>query len=77
MNRILQKSINSCIPFIFLGICFAFCIGLLVLFSYFILWGFFIGVILWIGASIKEYFFPSRTFIKLKRRIIPYKDEDL
>lgn len=76
MNHSIQKALNNFIPFVLIGILFAFFIGLFVIFAYFILWGFIIGVIFWIGASIKQYFFPSRTFIKLKRRIIEYKEED-
>lgn len=64
-------------PSILLGIAIAFAIGLIILFYYVVLWGIFIGLILWIGGLIKRYFFPTKIIEKKTTgRIIDYDKND-
>jgi len=56
-----------------LGIAVALVIGFFVMFSYILLWGVLIGIVLWIVACVKEYFFPDQTKLNLRGRIIEYK----
>ena len=77
MNNYLRLLMSGLVPFIMLGIAVALLVGLIVVFSYILLWGMLIGVILWIGASIKEYFFPSKSNMTIRRgRIIEYTDDN-
>lgn len=69
-NNYLRVLINSFVPFITLGVAFALIIGLVIMFSYVLVWGIFIGVILWIVASIKAYFFSSRPTTTTKSGVI-------
>ena len=76
MNNYLKLVINSIVPFLMLGVVVSLMIGLLLMFSYILVWGLLIGVILWIVASVKEYFFPSTVSHKnkviLRGRIIEH-----
>ena len=64
MNIKLQRIVAQFIPFVILGIVIAFAIALFILFSYVLLWGIFIGAIIWVVAVIKNYFFPKRAVVK-------------
>lgn len=78
MNNYWKILINSIVPFVMLGIAVALIIGLMIMFSYVLVWGIFIGLILWIAASVKEYFFPSTTTTEssviISGRIIEHKN---
>lgn len=77
MNNYLRILTNSIVPFMMLGIAVALIIGLIIMFSYVLVWGIFIGVIFWIAASVKEYFFPSTTTestVVIRGRIIEQKN---
>ncbi|OGV40436.1 MAG: hypothetical protein A3F46_04185 [Legionellales bacterium RIFCSPHIGHO2_12_FULL_42_9] len=78
MNNYLKVLINSIVPFVLLGIAVSLIIGLAIMFSYVLVWGILIGVILWIVTSIKEFFFPSATTqnkVVIRGRIIEHKDD--
>jgi hypothetical protein len=61
MNIKLQSIIQQIIPFIILGITLAFAVGLLIMFSYLLIWGLAIGATLWVIVSIKNYLFPKQS----------------
>jgi hypothetical protein len=78
MNNDVKILINSFVPFVMLGIAVSLIIGLVIMFSYVLVWGIFIGVILWAAASIKDYFFPNAMApnkMILRRRIIEYRND--
>ena len=78
MNNYLKVLINSIVPFVMLGVAISLIIGLAIMFSYVLVWGILIGVILWIAASVKEYFFPSTTTqskVIIRGRIIEHKED--
>lgn len=77
MNNSFERLISGIVPFIMLGIAVSLMIGLVIMFSYVLLWGVFIGFVLWAIVSVKEYFFPSKK-INIRGRIIEYtyKDQD-
>lgn len=64
--------------FVFIGVVIVFAIILLMAFTYLFLWGLFIGMILWVIASIKLYFFPPQKLPKKTEqgRIIDQRRED-
>ena len=77
MNNNLQRLLNVFVPCIILGILTALIIGMFVMVSYLLLWGLMFGIIFWIIASIREFFFPnSNKKIRVRGRIIEYRDED-
>ncbi len=76
MNIKLQRVLAQFAPFIILGISIALLIGLLILFSYVLLWGLLIGVILWVAAIIKNFFSPKQPSKKTKDRVIEHDDKN-
>jgi hypothetical protein len=74
MNNFFQRLAANFIPFVMIGIAIALMIGLFIMFSYVLLWGLLIGIVLCLTASIKEYFFPNKNSITLRGRIIEYKN---
>ena len=73
MNNYLQRLVGAFIPCVMLGIAVALIIGFFVVFSYILLWGVLIGIVLWIAACVKAYFFPDHTKLNTRGRIIEYK----
>jgi hypothetical protein len=74
------KIFENLVPFIIAGVAIALFLGLLVMFSYVIVWGLIIGGILWIVATVKEYLFPSTStktevIKKNQGRIIEHDDK--
>lgn len=64
-------------PCILLGIAIAFAIGLIILFYYVVLWGIFIGLVLWLAGLIRRYLFPQKPLDKEPTgRIIDYDKND-
>ena len=82
MNEKLQRFLENIIPFFMLGIAVALVVGLVIMFSYVLVWGILIGAILWVASFIKSYLFPNKSptspiEIKTKGRIIEHdKNED-
>lgn len=74
MNHKFQQILQSLIPFMVLGLAVALLIGLFIMFSYVLVWGIFIGGILWIGAIIKSFLFPGKTLPKSEGNIIEHND---
>lgn len=60
MNNKLQEIIQTLVPFIMLGVVAALCIGLVLMFSSVLIWGVFIGAILWAGNMLKTLLFPGK-----------------
>lgn len=60
MNMKFQRIIEQIIPFIILGITLAFAVGLLIMFSYLLVWGLAIGATLWVLVTVKNYLFPKQ-----------------
>jgi len=72
MNRLLQRII----PFVILGIMIVIFVVGLVVFSYLLIFGALIGLILFVIAWIREKIFPSKPLTKIHRgRIIDHDDE--
>ena len=61
MDDKLQRLFQQLIPFIVVGIGIALAIGLLIMFSYALMWGILIGFIIWLIALIKQTLFPSKN----------------
>jgi len=76
MNTKLQRVLGQLIPLLILGFTIAFFIGLLVVFSYLLLWGFIIGATLWVALLIKSYLFPKPSPKKSSGRIIEHDEKD-
>ncbi|WP_133130410.1 hypothetical protein [Legionella yabuuchiae] len=76
MDKKLQNILEQLIPFIILGIGIALAIGLLIMFSYVLVWGIVIGGIIWLVYFVKSYFFPSHSPKKKNGRIIEHNDKD-
>ncbi|MFC3908844.1 hypothetical protein ACFORL_07110 [Legionella dresdenensis] len=76
MNGKLQQIIQSLVPFLIMGIAIAMLIGLFIMFSYVLIWGIFIGGVLWFAALIKDYLFPPPPEEKHEGRVIEHKDHD-
>lgn len=64
------------LPFVLLGIAIALTIGLIVVFSYVLLWGLFFGGLIWLAAVIKKYAFPPRPPVNTKGRVIEHNEKD-
>jgi len=75
MNIKLQRIIGQLIPFILIGIIIAFSIGLLVIFSYVLMWGLLIGAVIWVTITVKNYFFPRQSPVKTPGRVIEHEDD--
>ena len=67
------KNVENVIPFITIGFFIALFVGLLFVFSYVLIWGLFIGFILWIIAIIKQHLFSKKP--NKEGRIIEHDDK--
>jgi len=79
MNQKIQQFLESLIPFFMVGIAIALLIGLFIMFSYVLIWGLFIGSILWAITSIKTYLFRHhhrKVVMKSDGRIIEHNDKE-
>lgn len=76
MNKTLQQLLAQLIPFIMLGIGIALAIGLLIMFSYVLVWGILIGGVIWLIYVVKNYLFPTPSREKKKGRVIEHDDKD-
>lgn len=61
MDDKLQRLFQQLVPFIVVGIGIALTIGLLIMFSYALMWGILIGFIIWLIALVKQALFPSKS----------------
>lgn len=75
MNNTLQKLLETLVPFILIGIAIALFVGLLIMFSYVLVWGLLIGGILWLIALAKQFLFPSNSTKPSEGRIIEHDDK--
>ncbi|MDX1837863.1 hypothetical protein DIZ81_08840 [Legionella taurinensis] len=78
MNDNIKRIIESIVPFLVIGVAVSLLIGLFIMFSYVLVWGLFIGGLLWVATLIKNALFPPP---KVKQdtpqgRIIEHKDQD-
>ncbi|KTD23011.1 hypothetical protein [Legionella londiniensis] len=76
MNNKFQQLLEQLIPFIVLGIGIALAIGLLIMFSYVLVWGVLIGGVIWLVYFIKNYFFPGPSENQKKGRVIEHEKKD-
>lgn len=76
MNNKLQQLLQTLIPFLVIGVMIALFVGLLIMFSYALLWGLVIGGVLWIASLIKTMLFPSPSSHKHEGRIIEHNDRN-
>jgi hypothetical protein len=76
----IKKILESLVPFVFIGVAIALCIGLLFMFFSIAVWGLIIGGILWLASLAKQFFFPSTaatpgsSVVKEEGRIIEHDD---
>ena len=75
MKNTLKQMIHTFIPFIMLGVMAALCVGLVLMFSSILIWGVFIGGILWVVAMAKNFLFPEKKTNRPDGRIIEH-DKD-
>jgi len=73
MDNKLQKLFEQLIPFIILGISIALVVGLFIMLSYVLVWGFIIGGVIWLTVMIKNYFFKTKP--SDKGRVIEHDEE--
>lgn len=81
MNNKLQDFLKNLVPFLMIGVAISIAIWLFIMFSYVLVWGFFIGGILWIFFFLKDLFFPGEKPSanlpkKTKGRIIEHDDRN-
>jgi hypothetical protein len=80
MSNKLSKIFQPLVPFLIAGIAIALVIGLLIMFSYVIVWGLLIGGILWLLSVLKELIFSNTTKSisakKTQGRIIEHDDKN-
>ena len=74
MKTNLQRLLVPLTPFILIGMVIAFFIGVMIVFSYVLMWGLLIGGILWLSTTIKNYFFPKKMSSKTPGRIIEHDE---
>ena len=74
MNK-LELFFEQLIPFVLLGIAIAFTVGLIIVFSYVLMWGILLGGIIWIVFIIHHYF-SSRSSGKRDGSIIEHNDNN-
>ncbi len=74
MNKRLNYLFQTIIPFLLVGMVIAMLIGLLIMFSYVLMWGILIGGILWVVSVVKNLIFPKKTILKSEGRIIEHND---
>lgn len=74
MNDKIKQLIQTLVPFLVLGVIAALFVGLLIMFSSILVWGIFIGAILWAVTMIKNFFFPVKEIPKTEGRIIEHDE---
>lgn len=74
MNDKIKQIFQTLIPFLMLGIMAALLIGLVIMFSSILVWGIFIGGILWAISMIKNFFFPEKKIPPSEGRVIEHED---
>lgn len=75
MNDKIKQIIETLVPFLILGVMAALFIGLIIMFSSVLIWGIFIGGILWAISMLKGFFFPEKKVPKSEGRIIEHDDQ--
>ena len=63
-SRIIRQALQGIGPCLLLGVAIACTVGLLVVFSYVLLWGMLIGMILWLIALVRRSIFSKKTPFK-------------
>ena len=61
ISRIFTQFLQSIGPCLLLGVAIACTIGIFILFSYMLLWGMLIGLILWVSTLIRRHLFSKNT----------------
>ncbi|MDP1602165.1 MAG: hypothetical protein Q8M03_02785 [Legionella sp.] len=74
MNNKFQQMLQTLIPFLLIGVALSLIVGLVIMFSYVLLWGILIGGVLWIISVIKNFLFPTKALTKTEGRIIEHND---
>lgn len=75
MNDKIKQLMETLVPFLILGIMAALFIGLVIMFSSVLIWGIFIGGILWAITMVRSFFFPEKKETKPEGRIIEHDDQ--
>ena len=75
MNDKIKQLLQTMVPFLILGTIVALFIGLVIMFSSVLVWGIFIGGILWAITLVKSFFFPEKEITKPEGRIIEHDDQ--
>lgn len=78
MKNELRKFIETLTPFLFGGVAIALCIGLLIIFSYVLIWGLVIGLVFWLIFMLKQFIFPSTPKLDISTKsgkIIEHDDK--
>jgi hypothetical protein len=70
-----KKILDSLLPYVLIGVGIAIAVGLLFMFFSIAIWGIVIGGVLWIGAMVKQYFFPAPSQKDDAGRIIEHDDK--
>jgi hypothetical protein len=75
MNNKIQQMLAQIPSFLVLGIAIALIVGLFIMLSYVLIWGVFLGGIIWIAMVIKNFLFPRLTN-KKEGRILDHDDKE-
>ena len=76
MKQKLDRFIEQLPSFIILGIGISLVVGILIMFSYVVVWGVLLGGVIWLGVVIKSYLFPDNKPKHHKNRIIEHEEND-
>ncbi len=76
MNNKTSQIFEQLVPFIILGIAIVLIFGLFIVLSYIVVWGLFLGAIIWAIYAIKTYFFPAKKVPQKMGRIIEHDDKE-
>jgi hypothetical protein len=74
MNYKFKQILLTLVPFLLIGIAISLFVGLLIMFSYVLVWGLLIGGILWIVSVVKNLLFPKKKLTNVEGRIIEHND---
>jgi hypothetical protein len=74
MKNRLNYFFHALVPFLIIGITIAMLLGLLIMFSYLLVWGILIGGMLWLASIIKNFLFPKKAISESEGRIIEHND---
>ena len=75
MKGRLQTALEHVMPFLIIGVAVALFIGLFIMLSYVVVWGLFIGAILWLIFWLKDFFTVKSKTPKSKGRVIEHDDK--